>query len=318
MDLTMYRNKQGFIDLDKLKTEPLGQDPECTSLSEWLLLPDDCEYLFKWSNNPNFYELYSSLVEYKAAKSLEIQAIEYDLAIYNGKPGIISKKFLGEDEELIYGAEILSFVNKTSQKKYRNNVKDVYEAFVLYFKDSKTVDDMMRHFILDRYLFDMILGEEDGFPHNWGAIRNKKTNEYRWANRYGADQIARIYEGEEYIKSKIKENTLPNGSLDIENIKDEVDWIHCSISYDSKRGPVSEDFRNFCEENLELAKEIFYGTFINFDIFKIFEDVEKSIGIDLPEEYKLWASTIVNIRIKMIRVIIEDLENTKTQIPVRL
>ena len=308
IDLNMYRNKQGFIDLDKLEIESLGQEPECTSLSGWLLLPDGFEYLFKWSNNPNFYELYSALVEYEAAKSLGIQAVEYDLATYNGKLGIISKKFLSEDEELISGNEILSSVNKTSQNKYKNNVKDVYEAFLLYFKDPKIVDDMMHHFILDRYMFDMVLAEEDGFSHNWGAIRNKKTNEYRWANRYDADKIARTYEGEEYIKNKIKENTLPNDSLDIENIKTEADWIHCKISYDSKRVPVSEDFRKFCEENLELAKELFDGNFINFDIFKIFEEVEKSIGHFLPQEYKLWVSTIVNIRCDMIRGIIEDLE----------
>lgn len=312
-ELEAYRNEKGFIDLDKLKLESLGQEPECISLSDWLLLPDGFEYLFKWSNNPNFYELYSALVEYKAAKSLGIQAVEYDLATYNGKLGIISKKFLNGDEELISGNEILSSVNKSSQNKYINNVKDVYEAFALYFKDTKTVDDMMHHFILDRYMFDMVLGEEDGSSYNWGAIRNKKTNEYRWAGRYEADKIARTYEGEEYIKNKIKENTLQNGSLDIENIKTEADWIHCKISYDSKRVPVSEDFRKFCEENLDLAKELFYEVFINFDIFKIFEEVEKSIGHSLPEEYKIWLSTIVNIRQDMIKGIIEDLENKKVR-----
>ena len=68
-------------------------------------------YLFKEIFEDS-YEDFAELLSFEIAKELDIECASYDLAIYNGKNGVITKNFVNEEigEELISGTEVINEV----------------------------------------------------------------------------------------------------------------------------------------------------------------------------------------------------------------
>ena len=72
---------------------------------------NDCNYMFKEIFEGS-YEDYAELISSELAKEFGIECATYDLAICDGKLGVITKNFVNEDleEELISGTVIINEV----------------------------------------------------------------------------------------------------------------------------------------------------------------------------------------------------------------
>ena len=73
----------------------------------------DYQYLFKGIFNGS-YEDYAEVIAAGIAKYFNMTCAEYDFAIYEGKPGVVTKNFVDEaaGEELISGTEVIDYVMK--------------------------------------------------------------------------------------------------------------------------------------------------------------------------------------------------------------
>lgn len=111
MEFEKYR-ENGIINLDKAQKEAQivicekeqnGKRPN----KYWL---NSHAYLYK-DIYPGTYEDYAELIGYEFAKLIGIKYAEYDLAIYNGNRGVITKNIVDDNTEtLISGTEIVSKV----------------------------------------------------------------------------------------------------------------------------------------------------------------------------------------------------------------
>ena len=102
----------GRIDINNgIKTNLIVVDEEETIGARNKFWFNNYEYLFK-EIYINSFEDYAELIASELANFLNISCASYDLAIYNGKKGVITKNFVNEDSgyELISGTEIINEV----------------------------------------------------------------------------------------------------------------------------------------------------------------------------------------------------------------
>lgn len=100
------------------------------------------EYLFKEIFEDS-YEDFAVLLSFEIAKELNIECASYDLAIYNGKNGVITKNFVNEEigEELISGTEV---INEVYQKHILpleslcNKYNNIIDEFNIDLEDLKS------------------------------------------------------------------------------------------------------------------------------------------------------------------------------------
>ncbi len=150
MDFEQLRFK-GRIDINNgIKTNLITIDEEETIGARNKFWFNNYEYLFKEIYIGSF-EDYAELIADELASFLNISCASYDLAIYNGKKGVITKNFVNEDDgyELISGTEIINEVYqkyicplKAICEKYyeitssKQNYKNILKKLMNLYKDS--------------------------------------------------------------------------------------------------------------------------------------------------------------------------------------
>lgn len=132
ISLNNYRDENGRInlntaDLDRVikidrKPYTVGARPklwcECNGGQ-----PD---ILFKETLTNN-YEDIAEIIGYEIAKKMGLNCAEYDFAVFDGRNGVITSDFIGENEELINGGEILDFVSESYIKPIINSINEYNE-----------------------------------------------------------------------------------------------------------------------------------------------------------------------------------------------
>lgn len=333
MELNTYRNKDGFIELDRVADIDARHCTKGRSKSFWLKFFDGTEVLFKRpfkyqyainsiflkngekkyfiENGPIPYECYSALVTCEIAKFLGISAAEYDLAIYKGNLGIISYSFLKENETLMDGyqvaekrklKELKNGATQSDLEKEENTIKSTYKDLLFFIGDEQKTNAIIRDLIKNFYILNFIMTETDGHGENWGLIYDGK--DYRLSPRYDCDSIGKAYLGKRFILDHLNifKTYGLSGSVDILYSES-----HFGLAFYDKNLPTSIEFKIFCKNNLELAKEG-YLLMSRIDMNKIFEKVEEKIGVMLPSEYKEWLALVTNYRIEIMKNIIQKEE----------
>ena len=130
----MVKNEKGFIILDdykKLEHFTMGRKEK-----QWLEI-DGEKYLFKtgYSN----YEIFSELISEEIGKQLELEMAHYELAILDGKIGVLTPNFLKGFDIIINGKRVLEIANfiieennLESEIPLKNCVSDVLCAINLF------------------------------------------------------------------------------------------------------------------------------------------------------------------------------------------
>lgn len=111
MDLEKYR-ENGRININKAKEEQVIKfsDIEQRGARKNKFWFNNHKMMYK-DIYPETYEDYAELISYEFAKLLGMNCASYDLAIYNGNFGVITKSIVNEDREtMVSGSEIISTV----------------------------------------------------------------------------------------------------------------------------------------------------------------------------------------------------------------
>lgn len=212
---------------------------------------NDYQYMYK-DVYPKTYEDYSEIIAYKLAEHLNIDCAQYDLAIYNGNLGVITRNIIkdNDNEELISGTEIINQIYTEYIIPINNTINEYYELINKY--NAKNSNDF----------FKLEHKEQIKLRNRLLLIINKidyknieLTSKIASSNEINVNQIEEIYN---YLNSFIdiyneKFIEMKNGIIKSNNINDIWNII--------------EIYSKINNVNLEI--EEFMNNLINMFIFDI-------------------------------------------------
>lgn len=272
---------EGYLVIDGYKKVDANNDKG----HYWVYI-DGEEYYFKEMDNP-----YRELIGYNAAKYLEIDACYTDLAILNGKRGIISKSL--RNNKLISGDELLGdylvnnfdsvsdmgFVGELANRIkeyglgdttrylssiYINNLEIIWQALEDRYKSKINIESIMEEFVA-MYMFTILFADVDKHPGNWFII--EENNEVRLAPIFDNGDILVSYED----------------GYDANNV-----LISYSTNFRDSEVNIVESLKVFFDtssyEYFLLFVNLYDKVVMNFD--EIINLSEKQIGCDIPSYEK--------------------------------
>lgn len=186
-----------FLDLEDLIINGLIElEPTGRSEKFWILSNDGSEKiaLFK-EQAPDSNEAYAELFAEEIAKILGMRAAHYDLAMFDGKKGVISYNFLNEydsfyagfdmiadfyEEKLVDDERLSSLYDIDYEKdsiedavKKLNNLEDIWlileNKFIGNNRQAQMVSTIMDG-LVDKIIFDIITINVDDHSDNWAVV----------------------------------------------------------------------------------------------------------------------------------------------------
>lgn len=298
----------GYLRLDGCKKIVSDKDNN----HYWIYI-EGVEYYFKEVGNK-----YRELVGYQAAKYLGIDACYTDLAILDGKRGVISKSLRNNKSKLVSGDELLGeylahnfdvirdmgFIGSEADNVeeyglgdttrylssiYINNLEIIWQALDDRYKDKINISEVMKQFV-SMYMFTILFSDIDKHPGNWFI-----------EEREDGVRLAPI---------------LDNGDLLI-NYDDgyEADNVIMSFStnFKDRETKLVETLKVFFEtssyEYFLMFVSMFDKVFMNFDI--ILQNVEKQIGREIPDYEKEKIIVAFNKNCSKIQSVIDSYRKRK-------
>lgn len=283
------KRENGFLDLDKYFEELKRNNRLTYKRSIKIASKNKDDHYWLKINGEQYYfksikDYYLELIAYEWSKFLGLEAVPYDLAIFNNRCGVISKDFrkkglnyttgyqilkeyldtpgsLKQIEEM--GVDVNKFFAARNTVNFINNLEIFWDAWDFYFKnyspEEKTVSFQS---LVNIFMFYIITGQTDGIPQNIQV-------------EYGRYRIKPFMIDQEYILRKFYKKKHPASSLST-NFKDSG-----KSNYDILR----EFFRVSSTEFIDLFLENYNACTI--DVFKGFLlRVENKIGTQIPEHKK--------------------------------
>ena len=177
----------GFIDLDRLEKE-----------EKIKIVRDGRIHSFKFNNEKYYvkeceYVLpYSELLAEELLKDFHLACAEYDLAIYNGKKGVISKNCHKENVNYISGNEIIREYtqyldnNNKDSSKANNSLETLWNALLYRYRNDPKKEEIVFHLmdkIVHLFIFDLLTGQQD-----------RNNSNYEIMEGYGPINLAPIYD----------------------------------------------------------------------------------------------------------------------------
>lgn len=306
--------RNGFLVIDSFKeTEKFKK-----GLKKKRWLTDGVgSYMFK-EGTVN-YEIWSALLSTEIGKQLDMEFAEYDLAVFNGAQGLITKDFLKKDETIISGDNILSFYynileenNKLKDVGNLNSIENIYSAVCLLFPDECSPNFF--YSLIKLWAFDGLFMESDRNRSNWAII--KSTDSFRLSPIYDTSTISRA-------NNNIDE--LLAGTKSYLDIAAMTDPIICQLTYKktNETNKFLDSFEEFCNE-LPNAADAIMVLLNKIDIHKAIENVEKRINgemsvddesyISFPIKYAIWLDKTVNFRLLDMNRIYKKSKSDKDEI----
>ena len=206
------RRIEGYLDLDSYFIRRIGRPPEdeedlfANGLIDvensgrsdkfWILDEQGNRIaLFKEPINPQGDELYAELISEEVSKILGIPTAHYDLAIFNGRKGVISYNFVGEYDSYESGFDIImDFYEKRLEEDGQlselyginnkkdtiddvssklNNLEDVWCILEERYKDhpyKQLIVSKIVNGLVNKLIFDILMVNVDDHCDNWGEL----------------------------------------------------------------------------------------------------------------------------------------------------
>lgn len=159
-----------------------------TKAKFWYQSDDGRQVLFK-EGRPDTGENWAEKVCCEVARLLDVPHAEYELAVWNGKQGVISPSLMRTGERLVLGNELLARVYKvdalstetpdkykSTQHVLRRVVAVLQSSYIFTPRDwtrPASITNAARVFA-GYLLLDALVGNQDRHDENWGMIYTPK------------------------------------------------------------------------------------------------------------------------------------------------
>ena len=123
-------------------------------------------------------ENWSEVLAFEIGTALGFKILKYDLAIYNGRIGCISKNMItpNDNESLVEGHSILSHHDPTYDPSDKKSYSRYTFEFVQNALKAYNAEFYIQEFIRT-LIFDAIIGNSDRHQSNWGIIESINITE---------------------------------------------------------------------------------------------------------------------------------------------
>lgn len=304
----------GFLNIDgyfikKYKKKYVEGLVKKISSIHYVITIDGEEYYFKKISNP-----YNELLAYEIARFLGLNAVSYDLAVFQNMFGVLSKDFKRKDCNYISGQELLFMYSRMPKNlnilsnmgleqtennnfpdnaPYSYNINNLeviwqaieyrYQQLGIYVDMEKIMNDLVMYFI-----FNILTLQNDGMAQNWILEESK----------YGIN-LCPSFDNELCFQIN-DDKKIPTGNLST-NFND--------VGLGNYR--ILEEFLKVSScEYIELFKEKF--NMLSFENFlKLIQRVENKIECSLPNDVKEKYIRLFLMNRQNIERVLNDLDKSR-------
>lgn len=202
----MYKN---FDDWDEYEGFSYGSG---TSTQQWIIDSKSGTIgLFKERKSDSTTDNFSEKIASELAHIIGLECAKIDLAIRNGKFGLISYKINLENEIIQEGINYISkiypYYNRDNLVDEKSNEKYSLDIILNSIKGLNLEKDLFKIFI-----FDCIIGNTDRHHSNWATIRNE--NGIRICPIYDNASSLCSYTTDQQINDHFNDNNWINAQVD--------------------------------------------------------------------------------------------------------
>ncbi len=273
----MYR-EEGFINVDKMLHDIGVEDTDIMCLKyessiKHLFMKNSGKFMihFDYGGVNYFYKYnqntipYNELIAAELAEDFGIDCVSYDLAVLNGKRGVISANYKKENAHYFSGSDLLYDVYDdidVDLEKY-NNLGSIWEALEVKYETYSNKREIVYHLmqqIVNMFIFDIISCQYDRHSDNWEIVEdNDNIN------------LAPIYDNEGILATSGKNSFV---AMTMDENRHDILWKVLKKFQNIS----SEEFSNIIKEKLWIISEE--------NLNRIFQRVEEKTGIEIPSVFK--------------------------------
>ena len=143
----------------------------------WYQQPGQNAWLFKYPRE-NTGEHWAEKVTAEIAGLLDIRCSRVELAVFQGKPGLITENIVPINCDLIHGNEVLENAIPAHGERELNfhqadhTLENIWLALDKYYEPAVAAFDVKCQFA-DYLVLDAVVGNTDRHSENWGIFQNK-------------------------------------------------------------------------------------------------------------------------------------------------
>lgn len=223
-----------------------------TSKQEWIVnIENGSIGLFKDRKSEQTTDNFSEKIASEIADIIDLPCAKIDLAIRNGRVGMVSYKINSESENIIEGIQFIS----TRYPKYNRDTLEDEESGEKYSLDIilNSINGLnIKKDLFKIFIFDFLIGNTDRHHSNWAILMNNDTKEYSICPVYDNASSLCSYVNDDIIKRSINDNVWLNSQFDSKS--------KSLIRIDGKKVRHSDFVRylkeNFYLETIDFVKQI--------------------------------------------------------------
>lgn len=292
---------EGFVNIDEmlrdigLNTIDIYDKKENDLIKYGIIGVSKIAFSFNYNNDEFFYKYknniipYNELIANELLKDFNLPHIEYDLATFGTKKGVISKNYKNNNFNYIYGEEILlNFWNDDRYIEEHNNLDDIWDALEYRYHNYENKREIISHLmnrIVQIYIFDIITCQSDRHSQNWEIMESENLID-----------IAPIYDNERIFLSNGKSAFI---SL---TMNDDFNQNILSSIKDFKQVS-SEKYANLIREKLWIISDE--------NLHSIFERIENKTEYPMPNNIKEYYLTEYKRHREILEKTLEEHENIR-------
>lgn len=268
------------------------------------------KYLFKYGASNN--EIWAELLTTELARQCGLDVAEYELAIYKGNVGVVTKDFKKDGELIMSGDRFIKSIeqlleeNNINHNLKENSIENIMFAVATFNIDERT--NLLFQQILNIWAFDGLVLESDRNSTNWSIL--KRNNELRFAPIYDCSTMAMLNNDISYFVSSARIES------DFLKITDQVQYA--LKLYNNSDGNFLSDFDLLCKKYYEQSKVII-DSIENINVQLAIDNIESKINSTGADEHldwqvQYWINKVIELRKRDMINIFNKYNKSKTMI----
>lgn len=297
-----FLNVDNYFDKERILSERWG-----TRNNFWF----NKNIMFK-ENTKETYESFSEIFNMYLMKQCKLNPPFYDLAIYQGKKGVITFNVLEEEEFMIDGSHVMSEDESFTKKELiEHNNLEMLPKIIMNWCNRKgfNYNDKIIIDLEKLFLYDLLSLQPDRNPSNYSFAINKNTKDVRLVY---FDNSNMFYCDDKKAISEYKNNTLDIESY-IEQMKTFLLNKASDTCFDSKYTIFEEYYSSVSSKKREYVIFLL-EQMTQLKLKTLFQIIESDIQTTFPEDFKSAILDAFNMFHKKMYSIIKKYEKEEKQL----